>query len=125
MIRTLSMVSHKNYNLNVNQGFVIFSTSKLFTCFNGDFTSTMKLQSIVHLLNGNEHIYWILDLEGEVHPIWDLWVNGLQECKSNEFFFEIGRGCINFQLGPKKIDFWNKQLHMLDSNTLKSSWGEL
>ena len=33
-----------------------------------------------------EHVYWILDLEGEVHSIWDLWVSGLQECKSNDFF---------------------------------------
>ena len=57
------MVIHKNYNLNANEGFVIFLT--------------MKPQSIAHLLNGNEHIYWILDLEGEVHFIWDLCVSGL------------------------------------------------
>jgi hypothetical protein len=28
MTKTLSMVSHKNYNLNANEGFVIFLTSK-------------------------------------------------------------------------------------------------
>ena len=38
------------------------------------------------LLDGNEHIYWILDLQSEVHLIWDLRVSGLQECKSNELF---------------------------------------
>ena len=50
----------------------------------------MKSQSIAHLLNGSEHVYWILDLEGEVHSIWDLWISGLQECKGNGFF-KVGR----------------------------------
>ena len=32
------MVSdHKDYNLNAHEGFVIFSTSKLITCFIGGF----------------------------------------------------------------------------------------
>ena len=52
------MVSRKKYNLNANEGFVIFLTSKLITCFIGGFTLIMKPQSIAHLLN--EHIYWIL-----------------------------------------------------------------
>ena len=59
------MLSHKLYNLNVNEDFVMFLTSKLFTCFIDGFTSKMKSQSIAH-------IYWILDLEGEGHSIWDL-----------------------------------------------------
>ena len=80
------MVSRKNYNLNANEGVVIFWTSKLITCFIGGFTLTMKPQSIAHLLHRNEHIYWMLDLEDEVHSIWDLWVSDLQECKSNDFF---------------------------------------
>ena len=86
------MVSHKNYNLNANEGFVIFLTSKLITCFIGGFTLIMKPQSIAHLLNGSEHIYWILDLQGEVHSTWDLWVSGLQECKSNEFLQNLVGG---------------------------------
>ena len=80
------MVICKNYNLNANEGFVVFLTFKLTTCFIGGFTLTMKPQSIAHLLNGNEHIYWVLDLEGEVHSIWDVWVSGLQKCKSNKVF---------------------------------------
>ena len=32
------MVSRKNYNLNANEDFVIFLTSKLITCFIGGFT---------------------------------------------------------------------------------------
>ena len=36
------------------------------------FTCGMKSQSIAYLLIGSAHIYWILDLEGEVHSIWDL-----------------------------------------------------
>ena len=80
------MVSRKNHNLNANEGFVIFLTSKLITCFIGGFTLTMKPQSVAHLHNGNEHIYWILDLEGEVHSIWDLWANGLQDARAMSFF---------------------------------------
>jgi hypothetical protein len=63
------MVSHKNYNLNVNEDFVIVLTSKLIMCSINDFTSGMKSQSIAYLLIGSAHIYWILDLEGEVHSI--------------------------------------------------------
>ena len=61
------MVSHKNYNLSVNKGFVILWTSKLITCFIDGFTLTMDPQSIAHLLNGSEHMYWIL--EDEMHSI--------------------------------------------------------
>ena len=55
----------------------MFSTSKLITCFIHDFTSGMKSQSIASLLVRSAHIYWILDLEGEVHSIWDLWTSDL------------------------------------------------
>ena len=99
------MVTRKNYNLNTNEGFVTFLTSKLITCFIGGFTLIMKPQSIAHLLNGSEHIYWILDLEGEVHSIWDLWESGLQECKSNEFF--QNRACgQQFSCGSRKRFFF-------------------
>ena len=93
------MVSHKNHNLNANEGFVIFFTSKLITCFIGGFSLKMKSQSIAYLLNGNEHIYWILDIEGEVHSIWDLWISGLQECKGNGYF-EVERAGKKSRLGP-------------------------
>ena len=86
MTKTFAMVGHKTYNLNANEDFVIFLTSKLITWFIGGFTLKMKSQSIAYLLNGSEHIYWIWDLEGEVHSIWDLWISGLQECKGNGFF---------------------------------------
>ena len=51
------MVSYKNYNLNVNEDFVMFLTSKLITCFIDGFTSGMKSRSIASLLIGNAHIY--------------------------------------------------------------------
>ena len=51
------MVNHKNYNLNANEGFVIFLTSKLNTCFIDSFISKIKSQLIVYLLNGSEHLY--------------------------------------------------------------------
>ena len=50
------MASRKNHNLNANEGFVIFLTSKLITCFVGGFTLTMKPKSIAYLLNGSEFI---------------------------------------------------------------------
>ena len=77
MAQTLSMVSHKDYNLSANENFVIFLTSKLIIWFIGGFTLKMKFQPIAYLFNGSEHTYWIWDLEGEVHSIWDLWISGL------------------------------------------------
>ena len=69
MTKNLLMVSHKNYNLNTNEGFVMFLTSKLITCFIDGFTTKRKSQSIVYFLNGSEHIYWVLDFDNEVHSI--------------------------------------------------------
>ena len=57
MTKTLSMISHKNYNLNANEGFVILLTSKLITCFFFCFILKMKSHSIAYFLNGSEHIY--------------------------------------------------------------------
>ena len=83
------MVSHKSYSINANEDFEMFLTSKLITCFIDTFTSGMKSKSISSLLIESTHMY-ILDLEGEVHSIWDLWISDLQECKVNDFF-EFGR----------------------------------
>jgi hypothetical protein len=63
------MVSHKNNNLNVHEDFVIFLTSKLITCFIDGFTFGIKSQSITYFLDESAHLYWILDLEDEVHSI--------------------------------------------------------
>ena len=46
MTETLSLVSHKNDNLGANDGFVMFLTSKLITCFIDGFTSKRNSQSI-------------------------------------------------------------------------------
>ena len=125
MIKTLTMVSHKNYNLNANEGFVIFFTSKLIACFIGGFTLTMKPQLIAHLLNGSEHIYWILDLQGEVHSTWDLWVSGLQECKSNEFLQNrVGGYAIVFSQVQKILIFWTGDYPCLISTLRKVREGE-
>ena len=42
------MIRHKNYNLNVNEGFVMFLTSKLIKCFIDSFTSKRKSQLIAY-----------------------------------------------------------------------------
>ena len=73
MTNTLSSVSCKNYNLNANEGFVMFLTSKLPTCFINIFNCLFTRRK--------EHIYWILDLDNEVHSIWVIWTSGLQESK--------------------------------------------
>ena len=57
MTKILSLVSHKNYNFGANEGFVMFLTSKLFTCFIDSFTSKRKSQSIAYLLIGSEYTY--------------------------------------------------------------------
>ena len=87
MTKTLSIVTKIiTAVLITNEGFVIFLTIKLITCFIGGFTLKMKSQLIVYMLNGSEHTYWIWDFEGEVHSIWDSWISGIQECKENGFF---------------------------------------
>ena len=68
--RPFQMVSLKNYNLNANEDFVMFLTSKLIICCIDGITMGMKSQSITYLLSGRAHIYWTLDLEGEMHSIW-------------------------------------------------------
>ena len=70
--RQFQIVSHKNYNPNVDEDFVMFLTSKLTTYFIDGFTSGMKPRSIAYLLIESAHTYWTLNLEGEVHSIWDL-----------------------------------------------------
>ena len=85
----------------------------------GGFTLKMNSQSIAYLLNGSEHIYKILDLEGEVHSIWDLWISDLQECKGNDFF-EVGRAGNIFWLGPENLDFQDRQLALPKSTFPKN-----
>ena len=80
----------------------MFLISKLITCFINGSTSIMKSQSIAYLPIRSAHIYWILDLEDEVHLIWDLWSSGLQECKGH-VFFEVGRGGQHVSVGFKNF----------------------
>ena len=80
-------------------------TSKLITCCNDDFTLGMKFQSIAYLLSGNAHLYWILDLEVEVHSKWDLWTGGLRESKGNASF-EVERVSSSFRLSSENLSFF-------------------
>jgi hypothetical protein len=45
---TLSMVSHKNFNLNASEGFVMILTSKLITCFIDNFTLINPNQLLIY-----------------------------------------------------------------------------
>ena len=62
MTKTLSMVRHKFLNLNANESFVMFLTSKFITCFIAGFTSEKKSQSIAYYSMGvNIYIgFWTL-----------------------------------------------------------------
>ena len=113
-----SFYYYKNYKLGANEDFVIFFTSNLITYFIDGFTLKMKSQSIAQFLNESEDIHWILDLEGEVHSIWDLWISsGLQKCKGNGF---MGQAGISFWLGPKILDFLEGRLPLPESTSPKS-----
>ena len=80
------MVSHKHFNLNANEGFVMLLIFRLITCFIDDFTLKRKSQSVAYLLNESELMYWILDLENEVHLIWVIWTSSFQECNATFVF---------------------------------------
>src|SRR5450631_1750901 len=57
MTKSLSIVRNKNYNLNANEDFVIFLTSKLITCFLGGFTLKMKSsQLLIYSMEVNIYI---------------------------------------------------------------------
>ena len=78
---------------------VTFFTSNLITCFIDDFTSKMKSQSIDHLSSRSEHIYWILDLEDEVHSslgYMDKWPSRMQRQTKNS---KVGRSGQQFYVG--------------------------
>ena len=100
----------------------MFLTSKLLTCFIDSFILKMSPQSVAYLLNGSEHLQWILDLEDEVHSIWYLWKSGLQECKGNGFS-NSGGGGISFRLVPKNINFLLGRLALPISTSLKKLLG--
>ena len=53
MTKTLLMVSHKSYNLIAIEGFVIFFTFKLITCFTDIFTLIMPNQLLIYSMKVN------------------------------------------------------------------------
>ena len=106
MAKILSMACHKNYNLSANEGFVLFFTSNLITCFIDNCTSKTNSLSIAYLLNGSEHIYWSLDLEDEVHSIWVIWTSIFQECKGNFIFWCQAEQATIFCRHLKIFDFF-------------------
>jgi hypothetical protein len=61
----------------------------------------MKFEAIAHLVSGSAHVYWIFDLEGEVHSIWVFWSSNFQEYKGNVFFESRAGKAIIF-IGIKK-----------------------
>jgi hypothetical protein len=72
MTKPSQMVTHKNYNLNVEDDIVICLTSKLVTCLIDGVTLEMKSHAIASLLSGSGHVYQIMNCEYEVHLIWIL-----------------------------------------------------
>ena len=80
-------------------------TSKFITSSFDAFTSKMTSRSITYLFKGSECIYYILDLEGEVHSIWDLCIIGLRVCKGNNSF-KVGWAGRSFWSGLENPDFF-------------------
>ena len=104
MTKTMLMVSHKNYNLSVDEGFVLYPTSKLITRFIEGFTLGMKSQSISYILNESEHIHWILDLEGESAlkmGFVDKWPSKMQ----GQWFFRSRTSGQKFSIRSRKPGF--------------------
>jgi hypothetical protein len=81
--------------------FVMFFTSKLITCFIDRFASGMKSQSIAYLLIGSAHIYWILNLEGEVHSTRICSHVAFKNARAMFFFSKLGGAGINSWSGSK------------------------
>ena len=116
------MVSHKNYNLNANEGFVIFLTSKLIPCLSGSFTSKMKSQSIVYLFNGCEHIYvyiyiwfWIFKMKCTQYGLYGQ--SGLQSMQGQFYFGSRAEwtGSMGFIRAMKEVCLeWGPTLSICD-----------
>ena len=68
-------------------------------------------------------LYWILELEGEVHSNWDLWISGLKGCKSNNFFLKLDGAGKYFRSGPKDLDFFSEGLPLPVSTSLEKLVG--
>ena len=60
------------------------------------FTSRMKSQSMAWLLSGSAHVYWIWDLESEVHSIWAAFKHARAM-----FFSKLGGAGNSFRSGSK------------------------
>ena len=78
----------------------MFLISTLIMCFISGSTSKMKSQSIAFLPIGSAHIYWILDLEGEVHSIWDYGQATFKNVRAI-LFLKLGRTGNMFRSGSK------------------------
>ena len=142
------MVSHKNYNLNFIEYFVIFLTWKLTTCFVDGLTSKVKSQSIAssligsahiyrifrpcltslmipinaYLLIGSAHIYRIFRPWRWVHSIWDFFSSSLPVCKDNVFLKSGGTENI-FGSGSEILEKNVAGYSYPDLAPFENSWG--
>src|ERR1700738_1338291 len=98
MTKSLSIVSEKNYNLNANEDFVIFLTSKFIMCFIGGFTLKMKSsQLLIYSMKVNIYIgFETLKMKCTQYGICGQ--VALKKCKYNSFF-EVRRAGNNFRSG--------------------------
>ena len=75
-----------------------------------------------YLLNGSEHIYWILDLEGEVHSIWDLGKMAFKKARTMIFLKSDRQATIFGRV--QKIWFFKTGNYLCPNlPPPKSSWG--
>jgi hypothetical protein len=84
----------------------------------------MKSKSISYLFNESEDRYWILDLEGEVHSIWDLYISAFENARALVFPKSGGRATI-FGRVQKIWIFGRSGCLCPNLPPPKSLWGEV
>ena len=80
----------------------MFLISKSITCFVNGSTSGMKSQSIIYLLSGSPHIYWILDLEVKCTQYGICSQAAFKNARAI-FFFQVGWGMHHVSVGYKNF----------------------
>ena len=107
MTKTLSMISHNNYKLSANEGFVTFWTSKLLhvlltvTLCKWNPSQIPFFNLLIYSMKLKIHIgFWTLKVKCTYYGFcrYLLWSSRMQ----GQWVFRVGK---KFQLGPKKFDF--------------------
>ena len=100
------MLSHNVFSLCVNEGFVTFFTSNIFTCFIDGFTSKMKSQSMAYLLSGTDIYieFWTLKMKCTQYGLYGQ--KTFKNAKAILFFRSQAKEVANFTWDLKILDLF-------------------